>query len=108
MWYSIGLHKNKNTVISHLVYFSILLRKCQNRKSSTCTVKFKGKSDKILLRISLLCALRIYLTAFDVRRSTFDVRRRPGYTSGAFSVQYLFNMTNYPPGKIIVKCFHLS
>ena len=43
-----------------------------------------------------------------VRRSTFDVRRRTGYTIWPFSVQYLFNMITYPPAKIIIKYFHLS
>ena len=59
-----------------------------------------GATEK-LLRISLLCALHIYLM-------TFDVRRRPGNTIWRFSVRYLFNMIYYPPAKIIVKCFHRS
>ena len=49
------------------------------------------KSFEILLHISLLCALRIYLTVFDIDLLT---------QFGAFSVRYLFNMINYPPAKI--------
>ncbi len=52
-----------------------------------------------LLRNSLLCSLRIYLTTFDAGLVI---------QFGAYLVRYLFNKINYPPAKIIFKCLHLS
>jgi hypothetical protein len=66
------------------------------------------KRHAAIFLLLLRMTFTMYFTAMCTLYSFNDVQRRLVTKFGPISVRYLFNMIDYPPAKINVKCFNLS